>query len=214
MYCNITMLKIDPSRLLEFTDFLYSPETIRVSKSMGIRDAMLLQVADQPGRLVSASLFDSQEQADRLFASPFYAGLVKGLKPFLLEAPARMRFDVLFQRKFKARIPHMYINDTVIKIDPARVDEFIQVLWAPEVVDQILKFGAFIEVFTMHSLEKPGTIHSVSSFATPEDAKLVFTDPEYAALLGKLKPLLMAAPERVAYVLVCTEEIPFTAAVA
>jgi quinol monooxygenase YgiN len=213
MYCNITTLKIDQARIKDFSDLLYSPETIRTSKSMGIRDALLVQAVDQHGQLLSASLFDSQAQANQLFASPFYVELVKNLKPYLLEAPARMRLDVLVQRKFKPRIPHMYINNTIIKIDPARVDEFIQVLWAPEVVDQILKFGAFIEVFTMHSLEKPGTIHSVSSFATPEDAKLVFTDPDYAALLGKLKPFLMAAPERIGYSLVRTEEIPFTAAV-
>jgi hypothetical protein len=214
MYCNSTTLKIDPARLLEFTDLLYSPETIRTSKAMGIHDALLVQAVDQPGLLLSASLFDSQAQADQVFASSFYAELVKDLRPFLLESPVRMRFDVLVQRKFKARLPHMYLNDTVIPIDPARVDEFIQVLWSPEVIDQMLKSGVFIEGLALHSLENPGTIHSVSFYATQEDAKLVFTNPDYAVLLGKLKPFLLAAPERRGYSLVRTEEISFTAPVA
>ena len=214
MYCNITGLKIDPARLAEFTDLLYSSETIRTCKAMGIRDAMLVQVVDQPGLLRSVSQFDSQAQADQLFASPFYADLGKGLKPFLMEAPTRMGFNVLIQRKFKERVPSMYINDTIIKVDPARVDAFIQVLWSAESIDQMLKIGVFIEGLALHSLENPGTIHSVSFYPTPEDAKLVFTNPDYAALLGKLKPFLMAAPERVGYSLVRTEEIPFTAAVA
>jgi len=212
MFCNSTRLKIEPARLAEFTNLLYSPETIRNCKAMGIRDAMLVQVVDQPGLLHSISQFDSRGQADQLFSSPFYADLVKTLKPFILDAPARMGFNVLIQRKFKERVPHMYINDTIIKVDPARVDAFIKVLWSAESIDKMIKIGVFIEGLALHSLENPGTIHSVSFYPTPQDAKLVFTNPDYAALLGRLKPFLMAAPERAGFSLVRTEEIPFTAA--
>ena len=213
MFCNTTRLKIDPARLAEFTDLLYSPETIHTCKAMGIRDAMLVQFVDQPGLLHSASQFDSQAQAESFFSSPFYADLVKTLKPFILEIPARMSFNTLIQRKFKERVPHMYINDTIIKVDPARVDAFIKVLWSAESIDQMIKIGVFIEGFALHSLENPGTIHSISFYPNAQDAKLVFTNPDYAALLGKLKPFLMAAPERVGYSLVRTEEIPFSAAI-
>ena len=214
MFCNSTKLKIDPARLAEFTDLLYSPDTIRTCKAMGISDAMLVQYVDQPGLLHSVSQFDSQMQADQFFSSPFYADLVKTLKPFILESPARMGFKVLIQRKFKERVPGMYINDTIIKVDPARVDAFIQVLWSAESIDQMDKSGVFIEGIALHARENPGTIHSISFYPTQEDAKMVFTNPDYAALLGKLKPFLMAAPERVGYSLVRTEEIPFTPALA
>jgi hypothetical protein len=214
MIVNTTTLKIDPARLVEFTDLLYSPETIQMGKTSGIRDAVLLHSIDQPGLLVSGSMFDTQEQADKLFTSPFYAGLVKELMPFLLAAPTRMRLDLVVQRKFKERLPHMHVNDTIIKIDPARLDEFVKVLWSSDVLEQMLPFDVFIEGFTLHSLENPGTIHSISFYASPEDAKVIFSNPDYAALLGKLKPFFTAAPERLTYTLVRTEDIPYAAPVA
>lgn len=214
MFVNVTVLKIDPARIPEFLDSLYRPEVIRFSRENGIQDAMTFQAVAEPGLIASASLFNTPAEAQRLFSNPFYADLIKSLSGFLLEKPARYSHDVLVHHKFKERLPHMFVNDTILTIDPARVDDFVQTLWAQEVLAVMLATGVFIEAFTFHSLDQPGVIHSVSFYAHPEDARKVFSDPEYASLLGKLKPYLLAAPERAAYTLLRTEEIPFSAQVA
>ena len=211
MFVNVSVLRIDPARMPQLLEIFYRQEVIDQCKALGMLDISTTQLAAEPGMISNATFFNSPEDSQKMFTSPFYAELVKEFKPFFLSAPERYTFNMLVHRKFKERVPHMFINDTVIKIEPGRVDEFIKTLWAPDVIDVMLKLDVFIEASTLHSNNNPGTIHSLSSYAKPEDAKLVFSNPDYANLLGKLKPFLLAAPERVEYVLLRTDVIPFSA---
>jgi quinol monooxygenase YgiN len=95
MWMNVTTLKTDPSDVAKVEAILRKccrtlPEDPRSRESYQIHSA------DEPGTIVSMTIWDSSEQQERVVSSEHYVRLIKEeLTPLLLAPPERTAFRIL-----------------------------------------------------------------------------------------------------------------------
>ncbi len=93
----------------------------------------------------------------------------------------------------------MFIHYTLFKVMPEKVQEAAEVLAGSKLLDYFLKAKGLHHGSLSESVEEAGKLLSLSMWNSPADAQAVFADPNYGALVGELRGLLIAAPVRLAH---------------
>jgi len=62
---------------------------------LGLQRIYLLKSLDEPVKIVSLSLWESQSAAQAAFADPSYASLLAGLRLHRIAAPERLSYNLL-----------------------------------------------------------------------------------------------------------------------
>lgn len=89
----------------------------------------------------------------------------------------------------------MIINQTTLKIDPSKVEEFIAAIHGPETVKTFQKYNVGF-TYVLQSKEDPGKVISVTGMDDAADLEAIAQSSEYAAVVAAIKPYLTAPPER------------------
>jgi hypothetical protein len=199
MIVHSTALKIKPEDKPRLLEKLYSPDIIDLGRQMSMTSMMTVEGNAEPGLILSTSVWDSYEDARTAFSSPFYAELIKKLSPLFLARPERTAHKVLVYHPNLETQPGMFLNNTVIKVNPENVEALIKILYSDEVYAKSREFDGLGDAWALEPFEKPGTIFSISIWDKPESAHKVFADPFYADLLGRMKQLFVASPERFSF---------------
>ena len=93
----------------------------------------------------------------------------------------------------------MLIHYTLIKVMPEKVQEAAEVLAGSKLVDYFLKAKGLHHGSLSESVDEAGKLLSLSMWDSPADAQAVFADPNYGALVGELRGLMVAPPVRIAH---------------
>jgi hypothetical protein len=93
----------------------------------------------------------------------------------------------------------MFIHTTILKVSPENVHIAEEVLLGEKMTTLQNNLQGFQFGYLMESIEEPGKIVSLSFWDALADAQRTMSDPRYAELLGALRSILIAAPERHGY---------------
>ncbi len=93
MYVNMTRVTVKPEDVDKAIEYTMGDEAVRLMRlAPGFHSALLLEAQTEAGRLVSVTVWDTQEMADSWYNSLEYANLIKGIGPLLTSAPERNHF--------------------------------------------------------------------------------------------------------------------------
>ena len=85
MYMHMTMLKLMPEKVREAHQSLLDQENwIGGPKIKGIRQAVLIESLDEPGRVIWLTTWASLTEAQNFLSSPGYSHLLRIVQPYLL----------------------------------------------------------------------------------------------------------------------------------
>jgi heme-degrading monooxygenase HmoA len=101
----------------------------------------------------------------------------------------------------------MLVHFTVLKVVPEKVEEAANVLAGSKTIEYFLKAHGLHHGSLSESVDEAGKLLSLSMWDSPADAQAVFADPNYGALLGELRGLLIAPPGRIAHSLLHTHVV-------
>ncbi len=93
----------------------------------------------------------------------------------------------------------MYVHTTILKVSPENVTVAVDVLLGEKMTALQNTLQGFHHGYLIESTEEPGKIISLSFWDTMADARRAMSDPRYAELVGALRSILIAAPERFGY---------------
>jgi heme-degrading monooxygenase HmoA len=202
MLVHFTNIKVSPDKVQEATEILAGSKLLDYFlKAKGLHHGSLSESVDEPGRLLSLSMWDKPEDAQAVFANPNYAALVGELRNLLLAAPSRMGFNnlrVQVVRDLPIDKP-LYLHNTIVTVAPENTGKLISVLYSEKVLSLLSTIPGFIMSYALDSLEEPGRVVSMSWWDTAIDAKTTFSMPVYAELLGDMRPYFIKIPERQGY---------------
>lgn len=93
----------------------------------------------------------------------------------------------------------MFIHTTILRVSPENVHNVEEVLLGEKMTVMQNSMQGFQSGYLMESIEEPGKIVSLSFWDSMADAQRTMSDPRYAELVGALRSILIAAPERHGY---------------
>lgn len=93
----------------------------------------------------------------------------------------------------------MFIHTTILKVSPENVHIVEEVLLGEKMTAMQNNLQGFQNGYLMESMEEPGKIISLSFWDSMTDAQRSMSDPRYAELVGALRSVMIAAPERHGY---------------
>lgn len=199
MYFHFTIIKVMPENVEKAASILGSVPTRDFFASIkGINTGLLLESLEEPGKLYSFSIWDSMADAQAVFADPNYAMLIGDLRSLLISAPERYGHNLLNSEIFQDVTPteKTYIHNTIVTVLPENVQNLLSILYSEKMLDFSRTIPGFLRAYALESLDEPGRIVSMSWWDSPTDAQKTFTMPEYAALLGDMRALMIQPPER------------------
>ncbi|MCU0486683.1 MAG: antibiotic biosynthesis monooxygenase [Anaerolineales bacterium] len=101
----------------------------------------------------------------------------------------------------------MFVHYTLINVLPENVQQAAEVLAGSKTLEYFIKATGLHHGSLSESLEEKGKLLSLSMWDSPVDAQVVFADPNYGALLGELRGLLIAPPARIGHNMLHTHVI-------
>lgn len=102
MFIHSTTLKVSPENAHVVVDILSSEKMLEIYRdTQGLRFAYILESAEEPGKIISQTFWDSMTEARNGFSSPAYAALLKDLYPVLIASPERLGYNLLSDVKVK-----------------------------------------------------------------------------------------------------------------
>jgi heme-degrading monooxygenase HmoA len=90
MFLHMTVVKMVPEEVSQAYQVFTTPESIQ-----GLRQALLVESLEEPGRLTWLTLWESLVEARAFLSSLGYAERVSKLKPYLLSPPQWFGYNVL-----------------------------------------------------------------------------------------------------------------------
>ena len=96
MLVHYTLIKVMPERVPQAVELLAGSRLIEYFlKAHGLRHGSLSECVDEPGRLLSLSMWVSVADAQATFAHPEYAALLGDLQAYLIRPPERQGYKLL-----------------------------------------------------------------------------------------------------------------------
>jgi heme-degrading monooxygenase HmoA len=96
MFVNTTIIKVRPEKVKEAVSILSSEQNrVFYMTLKGFLHGYVLETMDEAGKLVSLSFWESQTDAQVVFAEPKYAALLADLRPLLISSPERISYQLL-----------------------------------------------------------------------------------------------------------------------
>ena len=202
MLVHFTLIKVLPEKVQEAAGILAGSKLVGYFlKAHGLRHGSLSESLDEPGKLLSLSMWDAPADAQAVFADPNYAALVGELRGLMVAAPERLGYNLLHKqlvRRLEAG-KDLFVHNTIVTVAPENTPKLISVLYSDQVVAQLASIGGFLMSYAFDALDEPGRIVSMSWWSSAAEAQSTFTSPVYAGLLGDLRPYFIKAPERQSY---------------
>jgi heme-degrading monooxygenase HmoA len=101
MYIHNTTLKVGSENVPVVLDLLTNEKMMAVlNATQGLLHAYVLESAEEPGKVISQTLWESMVDARNGFSSPAYSALLGDLRPILIAAPERSGYNLLRELKF------------------------------------------------------------------------------------------------------------------
>ena len=212
MIVHVTSLSIKPGSTDKIVQLLYRDEIIDMGREANLLSMLTVESNQEPGLVLSTSAWESLEAAQSAMSSPDYANLVKELAQFFTAPPERSTYKVRrFQPMGEAK-PGMFLNNTILKTKPENVETLLDILHSDENLAKTQELGVKTDIWALEPHAEAGTINSISIWESPKAAQNVFADPFYAELLGKMKHLFAAAPERFSFTVLQSQRLKELAA--
>ncbi len=93
----------------------------------------------------------------------------------------------------------MFVHTTIIKVNPDKVKEASAILFSEKIMTFYSTIQGLQRGYLIESVDEPGKLISLSFWDSMADARRTMSDPAYASLIGDLRSILLAAPERYSY---------------
>ena len=202
MLVHFTLIKVMPEKVQEAADVLVGSKLLEYFlKAKGLHHGSLSQSAEEPGKLLSLSMWESLADAQAVFTDPNYAALVGELRNLLIAAPVRIAHNVLqwhVNRALPADQP-LFIHNTIVTVAPENTQKLLSVLYSEKIMDLMKTIDPFIMSYAFESYDEPGRIVSMSWWQSAAGAQETFSRPEYVSLVGELGKFFIKTPERQRY---------------
>ena len=199
MFIHYTLFKVMPEKVQEAAEVLAGSKLLDYFlKAKGLHHGSLSESVEEAGKLLSLSMWDSPADAQAVFADPNYGALVGELRSLLIAPPGRVPHTLL-QAQTSKGLPaanNNFINTTVLTVAPENTQKLMAILYSDKIIALTESTGGFVMGYAFESMDEPGRIVSMTWWTSPAEAQAGFSQPEYAALLGDMRPLLIKAPER------------------
>ncbi|MCU0486536.1 MAG: hypothetical protein MUC85_10575 [Anaerolineales bacterium] len=202
MLVHFTIIKVLPEKVQEAAGILAGSKLIEYFlRAGGLRHGSLSESLDEPGKLLSLSMWDAPGDAQAVFADPNYAALVGELRGLLIAAPERVGYNLLHRQPVHhlEAGKNLFIHNTIVTAAPENTSRLISVLYSDQVIAQLGSTDGFLMSYAFEALEEPGRIVSMSWWSSAVEAQSTFASPVYAGLLGDLRAYFIKAPERQSY---------------
>lgn len=202
MLVHFTLIKVSPGKVQDASRVLTGSNLLEYFlNARGLCHASLSSSIEEPGKLLSLSMWESPAAAQAVFADPNYAVLIGELRILLIAAPTRTGYNLL-QEHHSRDLPvekNLFIHNTIVTVAPENTQNLIAVLYSEKVTTLLDTIEGFIMSYAFESPEEPGRIVSMSWWDSAAVAQTTFARPEYAGLLGDMRPYFIKAPERQGY---------------
>ena len=202
MLVHFTIIRVNADKVQEAANLLAGSKLVDYFlKAHGLYHGSLLESVDEPGKLLSLSMWESLKDAQAVFADPNYAALVGELRNLMVAIPSRFAHHVLQFHRSKD-VPtdkKLFIHNTIMIVAPENTQKLISVLYDDKLISKMGTIPGFIMSYAFESLEEPGRIVSMSWWDSAIDAQTTFSGPDYAGLIGDMRQYFIKAPERQGY---------------
>ena len=202
MFVHYTLIKVLPEKVQEAADLLAGSKLIDYfMKARGLHHGSLSESLEEPGKLLSLSMWDGPADAQAVFADPNYGALIGELRNLLIAPPARVGHTTLRSHVARPVDPQKsyFINNTILSVAPENTPSLLAILYSQKIVALTDALPAFRMSFAFELLEEPGRIVSMTWWDSAAGAQAGFALPEYAALLGDMRAYFIKTPERQGY---------------
>jgi heme-degrading monooxygenase HmoA len=96
MFIHTTISKVKPENVKEAVAILSSERNQSYFLTLkGFQHGYVIESFEEAGKLVSLSFWDSQADAQAVFADPNYAALLADLRSLLIASPGRLGYQLL-----------------------------------------------------------------------------------------------------------------------
>ena len=100
MWINITKVRIDPARADEFMALIRNDEVTGAACATGkTGGSFVLQSTEDPGEIVSITVWQDEESGTAFFSDAAYAELGQQMRPYLIAPPERDSYEVKAMRQ-------------------------------------------------------------------------------------------------------------------
>jgi heme-degrading monooxygenase HmoA len=202
MLVHFTVIKVLPEKVNEAADILAGSRLLEYFlKAHGLQHGSLSQSVDEPGKLLSLSMWESQADAQAVFADPNYGALIGELRSLLVAPPMRIAHTQLLAHAAHPLLvnDNLYLHNTIVTTAPENTQKLLSILYSDKIVAMTDAIDGFIRSYALEALEEAGRIVSMSWWRSAEEAQATFLSPEYAALVGEMRKYFIKMPERQSY---------------
>jgi len=192
MWINLRIFKIRPEQIDEFRAVLYS----RPECSPGGHFAWLMQNDDSPADVISMTVWDNKEAAAATYSAPDVAEILAKIKPFLAAQPQKAGYTLVGERQCQPGVAK-WVNLTSMKIKPEQLNEFKAALYSRPECAPGGRYG-----WLLQNDDNPAEVISLTAWESKGAAMAMFTNPDYAAILTKIKPFVTSPGQKGGYTVV------------
>ena len=95
MWMHITKVKTDPAKADEFIALIGNDQVVGAAMATGkLQTAYVLQSAQDPGEIVSISVWHEMEGGVAFFKGKAYAALGQQMRPYLVAPPEQAGYEI------------------------------------------------------------------------------------------------------------------------